>query len=68
MGHDGVASGCPTPIGFRRLTGFQRDPRDRGVTTWYQSLGTRIPRTQWGMSLDHAFIMQFDKLTCVIGA
>ena len=32
MGHDGVASGYPTPTGFRKLTGCQRDPRDRGVT------------------------------------
>ena len=32
MGHDGVASGNPTPTGFRRLTGCQQDPRDRGVT------------------------------------
>ena len=32
MGHDGVASGYPTPTGFRRLIGCQRDPRDRGVT------------------------------------
>ena len=29
---------------FRRLTGSQWTPRDRGVTTWYQSLGIRIPR------------------------
>ena len=26
MGHDGVALGYPTPTGFRRLTGCQRDP------------------------------------------
>ena len=32
MGDDGVASGYTTPIGFRRLTGCQRDPRDRSVT------------------------------------
>ena len=32
MGHDGVASSYPAPTGFRRLTGFQRDPWDRGVT------------------------------------
>ena len=39
MGHDGVASsymtpasGYMTPTSFRRLTGCQRDPRDRGVT------------------------------------
>ena len=32
MGHDGVTSIYPTPIGFRRLTDCQRDPRDRGVT------------------------------------
>ena len=28
---------------FRGLTGCQRDPRDRGVTTWYQSIGIRLP-------------------------
>ena len=32
MGHDDVASGYPISTGFRRLTGYQRDPRDRGVT------------------------------------
>ena len=32
MGHDGVALGYSTPIDFHRLTGCQRDPRDRGVT------------------------------------
>ena len=32
MRHDGVASGYPTPTGFRRFTGYQRNPRDRGVT------------------------------------
>ena len=31
MGLDGVASGYSTPIDFRWLTGYQRDPRDRGV-------------------------------------
>ena len=35
MGHDGLASSYTTPTGFRRLTGCQRDPRDRGVTTWH---------------------------------
>ena len=44
MGHDGVASGYPTSIGFRKLTGCQRDPRDRGVTAWYQSIGTLVRR------------------------
>ena len=32
MGHDDVASGYLTSTGFRRLTGCQRDPQDRGVT------------------------------------
>ena len=32
MGHDGAASGYPTPTGFRRLTGCQRDPQDIGVS------------------------------------
>ena len=32
MGHDGVASGYPTPTSFRRLMGCERDPQDRGVT------------------------------------
>ena len=27
-----MASGYPTPTGFFRLTGCQRDPQDRGVT------------------------------------
>ena len=29
---------------FRGLTGCQRTPRFWGVTAWYQSLGTRVPR------------------------
>ena len=29
---------------FRGLTGSQRTPGKCGVTTWYQSLGRRIPR------------------------
>ena len=33
MGHDGVASGYSKPTGFCKLTGYQRDPRNRGVTT-----------------------------------
>ena len=32
MGHDGMASGYTTPIGFRRLMDCQWDSRDRGVT------------------------------------
>ena len=32
MGHDDVALDYPISTGFRRLTGCQRDPRDRGVT------------------------------------
>ena len=32
------------PLVFRRLTGGQRTPGFWGVTTWYQSLGIRIPR------------------------
>ena len=32
------------PLLFRGLTGCQRIPRVWGVTTWYQSLGIRIPR------------------------
>ena len=44
MGHDGEALGYPTPTSFCKLTGCQRDPRDMGVTAWYQSLGVRIPK------------------------
>ena len=29
---------------FRGLTGSQRTPQFWGVTSWYQSLGIRIPR------------------------
>ena len=32
MRHDDVASGYPISIGFRRLTGCQWDPWDKGVT------------------------------------
>ena len=35
MGHDDVASGYSISTGFRRLTGYQQDSRDRGVTAWY---------------------------------
>ena len=33
------------PRVFHGLTGCQRDPRDRGVTAWYQSLGKRYLRS-----------------------
>ena len=35
---------------FRGLTGSQRTPQFWGVTTWYQSLGTRVPSAPraWG--------------------
>ena len=32
------------PRVFRGLMGCQRTPREWGVTAWYQSLGTRVPR------------------------
>ena len=32
MGHDSVASGYHTPTYLDRLTGCQRDPRDKRVT------------------------------------
>ena len=65
MGHDGVASGYPTPTDFLRLTGCQRDPRDRGVTTWYQSLGIRIPRTRWARGyIMHCHVLRVLCLTC----
>ena len=35
---------------------------------WYDSLGTQMPKTRWGMGLDHAFIMHFDKLMCLLHA
>ena len=44
MGHDDAASGYLISTGFRRLTGCQQDPRDKGVTAWYQSLDKRIHR------------------------
>ena len=45
MAHDGVTLGYPTPTSFRRLTGCQQDPRDRGVTNhicsaWLGTTGT----------------------------
>ena len=44
----------------------KKTPENWGVTTWYQILGTRIPKARRGMGLNHAFIVHFDKLTCVI--
>ena len=35
------------PQVFCKLTGCERTPRFWGVTAWYQSLGTRVPRA-WG--------------------
>ena len=37
--------------GFRRLTVVNGTPGFWGVTAWYQSLGIRILRAQWGMGL-----------------
>ena len=37
---------------------------DTSFTAWYDSLGTQIPRTRWGMGLDHASILHFDDLIC----
>ena len=44
----------PISTSFHELTGCQQDPRDRGVTAWYQSLGIQILRARWGMGLGHA--------------
>ena len=44
MRHVSVISEHSIFTGFHGLTGFQRDPRDRGVTAWYQSIDIRIPR------------------------
>ena len=63
-----MISGHLISTGFHGLVGCQRDPRDRGVIAWYQSSGTRIPRTRWGTGLDHAFIVHFDELICVMCA
>ena len=51
-----MISGHSIFTGFRELTGCQRDLRDRGITAWYQSLSTRIPRTRWGMGLGYALL------------
>ena len=45
-----VISGHPIFIGFRRLTGYQRDPRDRGVTctslNLYFKMGPQMSENQ----------------------
>ena len=43
--------------GFHRLTVVNGTPGFLGVTAWYQSLGIRTPRAQWGMGLGHAVNM-----------
>ena len=40
------------PLVFRGLTGSERTPGFWGVTTWYQSLGIRIPR-ELGLGIHH---------------
>ena len=40
--------GQPITKGLRRFTGSQRDPRGRGVTAGYQSLGKRLPKELGG--------------------
>ena len=45
--------------------GINKYGSDTSFTAWYQSLDTRILRTQWGTGLDHAFIVHFE-LMCVI--
>ena len=32
----------------------KKTPGFWGVTVWYQSVGIRIPRAQWGTVLEHA--------------
>ena len=44
MRHVSVIAGHLISIGVCGLTGCQRDPRDRGLTAWYQSIGIRLPR------------------------
>ena len=36
--------GTPDIHRFQQVDGLSTGPRDRGVTTWYQSLGKRLPR------------------------
>ena len=40
------------PLVFRGLTGSQWTPGFLGVTSWYQSLGIRIPR-ELGLGIHH---------------
>ena len=39
-----LTSGLGVPTVFCRLTGYQWDPRDLGVTAWYHNLGKRLIR------------------------
>ena len=39
---------------FRGLTGSQRTPEIWGVTTWYQSLGIRLPWARGDLGLGHS--------------
>ena len=44
--------GNPTSTCIPRVDGSSTDPRVRGVTAWYQSLGIRIPR-ELGLGIHH---------------
>ena len=48
--------------------GIHKYGSDTSFTAWYQSLGTRIPRTRWGTGLEHAFNVHFDELICMMCA
>ena len=53
MGHDDVASGYPISTSFCRLTGCQRDPRDRGVIA---SINLDIPNLGGQFTIDVIYI------------
>ena len=48
-----VISGHPIFTGFRRLTGCQRDPRDRGVIGSLPKIGTSKPKILNYESFEH---------------
>ena len=65
---DTVHMGFPNLVSDLMGPRKKKTPENWGVIAWYQSLGTRIPRTRWGTGLDHTSIVHFDELMCVICA
>ena len=66
MRHNSVVSGHPKSTRFHRLTGCQWDPQVLGCHSLVSELRYINIYDSIGTSLDHAFVVHFDDLICVV--